>query len=63
MLDPMDPIWGFRNDETKNNFLKTETPKATSHQVFIAHGGNSLVDEQYLFEDVKDARWFWKQGL
>ena len=51
-----------RNDDTKNNFLKTETPKATSHQVFIAHGGNSLVDEQYFFEDAKDARWFWKQG-
>src|SRR5216684_9278647 len=48
-----------RNDDTKNKFLRIETSKATPHQVFLAHGGNSLVDEQYFFEDAKDARWFW----
>lgn len=32
------------------------------HKVLLAHGGNSLVDEQYFFESADDARWFWLGG-
>jgi hypothetical protein len=44
---------------------------ATKHQVFLAHGGvengdgtvsSCLIDEQFYFEDTKDARWFWAEG-
>ena len=34
----------------------------TPHQVLLAQGANVLVDEQYFFEDVDDARWFWVEG-
>jgi hypothetical protein len=36
--------------------------KTTRHQVFLAHGANVLIDEQYFFEDPEDARWFWNEG-
>lgn len=41
------------------------------HQVFLAHSGrtddngityDSLVDEQYYFENPEDARWFYRDG-
>jgi hypothetical protein len=34
----------------------------TAHEVFVARGGNILIDEHYFFEDEADARWFWKEG-
>ena len=37
-----------------------EAPTATPHQVLLAH--QQLIDEQYFFEDPKDARWFWTDG-
>lgn len=36
--------------------------KYTRHQVFLAHRGTLLIDEQYFFEDEAEARWFWKEG-
>lgn len=34
----------------------------TDHQVFLAHGGGILIDEQFYFEDAEDARWFFGGG-
>ena len=34
----------------------------SEHQVFLAHGGPNLIDEQYFFEDPVDAQWFWGDG-
>jgi hypothetical protein len=34
----------------------------TPHQVFYAHGGAYLVDEQFYFEDAEDARWYYDKG-
>jgi len=36
--------------------------KCTRHQVFLAHGSNVLIDEQYFFQAEVDARWFWEVG-
>jgi hypothetical protein len=30
----------------------------TTHQVYLAH----MIDEQYFFADLDDARWFWLEG-
>lgn len=58
---------GARNDRdvryTKYNcgdnmLLERYTP----HQVFLAHGWNVLIEEQYFLEDEANARWFWKEG-
>jgi hypothetical protein len=37
--------------------------RITPHRVFLAHGGNSLTDELFLFDDKEDARWFYKEGF
>jgi hypothetical protein len=51
--------------------MKDAGHPATKHQVFLAHGcvengdgtlSGCLVDEQFYFEDVGDARWFWTEG-
>ena len=42
--------------------IAVESPTATPHQVLLAYGGYILVDEQYFFESVDDARWFWNKG-
>ncbi len=36
--------------------------KGSHDQVFLAHGGPYLIDEQYFFEDPADAQWFWDEG-
>ena len=36
--------------------------KGSRHQVFLAHGGPCLIDQQYFFEDPADAQWFWNEG-
>jgi hypothetical protein len=35
----------------------------TPHRVFLAHGGNSLTNELFLFDDKEDAKWFYKEGF
>ena len=63
-------IWvpaGARNDRN-TSYAKHKCgdlmppERYTRHQVFLAHGGNVLIDEQYFFEDEADARWFWNEG-
>jgi len=51
---------GYRRYKSWEAMLVAESPIATSHQVFLAQ--QHLIDEQYFFEDVKDARWFWSEG-
>jgi hypothetical protein len=52
----------YRKYKTWNEMIAAESPTATRHQVFLAHGGYILIDEQYLFESADDARWFWNMG-
>jgi hypothetical protein len=35
----------------------------TPHRVFLAHGGNSLTNELFLFDDKDDAQWFYTEGF
>ena len=65
-------IWapaGVRNSNISHRKYKAwaemiaiESPAAAPHQVFLAHGGPILVDEQYFFESADDAWWSWKNG-
>jgi len=32
------------------------------YEVFVAHGGNSLIDELFLFDNKEDAQWFYAEG-
>ncbi len=34
----------------------------TKHQVFYAHGGGFLIDDQFFFESADDARWYFAEG-
>ena len=52
----------YRKYKSWGELIEVESPAATPHQVFLAHGGNILVDEQYFFESADDARWFWSKG-
>jgi hypothetical protein len=52
----------YRKYKSCPDMLRAEQPASTAHQVFLAHGGNSLVDDQYFFESADDARWFWFEG-
>lgn len=51
-----------RKYKSWEEMIAVESPAAMPHQVFLAHGGNILIDEQYLFESADDARWFWNEG-
>jgi hypothetical protein len=51
---------GYRKYKSCPKMLKAEQPRATSHQVFLAHASGT--DEQYFFESADDARWFWFEG-
>jgi hypothetical protein len=66
-------IWarvGVRNDrsipyrkyKSWKEMIAVEGRSATRHQIFLAHGGYILIDEQYFFESADDARWFWNNG-
>jgi hypothetical protein len=52
----------YRKYKSWETMIAVESPAATPHQVFLAHGGHILVDEQYFFESADDARWFWNKG-
>jgi hypothetical protein len=62
---------GFRNDpsgrfthrryDSMGEMRRAGHPP-TDHQVFLAHGGIVLVDEQFVFADPEDARWFCEEG-
>jgi hypothetical protein len=52
----------YRKYKSREEMLAVENPAATTHQVFLAHGGHILVDEQYFFESADDACWFWNSG-
>lgn len=52
----------YRKYKSWKEMIAVETPAATPHQVFLAHGGYILVDEQYFFESADDALWFWSEG-
>jgi hypothetical protein len=51
-----------RKYKSWKKMIAVESPAATPHQVFLAHGAYILVDEQYFFESAVDARWFWNKG-
>ena len=53
---------GYRKYKSCPEMLRAERPTATAHQVFLAHGADALIDEQYFFESADDARWFWDSG-
>jgi hypothetical protein len=53
---------GYRKYKSWAEMISAETSSVPRHQVFLAHGANILIDEQYFFEDPEDARWFWKEG-
>jgi hypothetical protein len=63
-------IWapaGVRNSrsipyKSCDEMLAAEKPAVPRHQVFLAHGENILIDEQYFVESADDARWFWDKG-
>ena len=52
----------YRKYKSWETMIAVESLAATPHQVFLAHGGHILVDEQYFFESADDARWFWNKG-
>ena len=52
----------YRKYKSGGELLAVEAPAATPYQVFLAHGGNILIDEQYFFESADDAWWFWNNG-
>ena len=52
----------YRKHKSWKEMIAVESPVATPHQVFFAHGGYILIDEQYFFESADDARWFWERG-
>ena len=53
---------GYRKYKSWSDMLTSEKSDVPKHQVFLAHGANVLIDEQYYFEDPEDARWFWNEG-
>ena len=52
----------YRKYKSWKEMIAVESPAATPHQAFLAHGGNILIDERYFFESADDAWWFWHQG-
>jgi len=53
---------GYRKYKSWSDMLTSEKSNVPKHQVFLAHGANILIDEQYFFEDPEDTRWFWGEG-
>lgn len=53
----------YRKYKSFREMIEAEKPVAMPHQVFLAHGGNCLTDEQYFFETADDAQWFWQSGF
>jgi hypothetical protein len=53
---------GYRKYYSCEAMLTSEKVKVPKHQVFLAHGANFAIEEQYFFEDPQDARWFWEEG-
>jgi hypothetical protein len=51
----------YRKYYSWEEMLISEKQKIPGHQVFLAHGANFAIDEQYFFEDPRDARWFWDE--
>ena len=51
----------YRQYITWEEMIAVESPAATPHQIFLAHG-YVLIDEQYFFESADDAWWFWNNG-
>ena len=52
----------YRKYKSWEEMIAGENSAAMPHSVFLAHGGNILIDEQYFFESADDARWFWTEG-
>jgi hypothetical protein len=52
----------YRKYKSWEEMIAVENPAATTHHVFLAHGGHILVDKQNFFESADDARWFWNKG-
>jgi hypothetical protein len=52
----------YRKFKSWEEMIAVENPAATTDQVFLAHEGHILVDEQYFFESADDVRWFWNNG-
>src|SRR4051794_15803646 len=50
----------YRKYKEWKEMTAVENPAGTPHQVFLAHG--VPIDEQYFFECIDDAWWFWKIG-
>src|ERR1700675_125982 len=50
----------YRNYKPWAEMRAAEPSPVPPHQVFLAH--QHLIDEQYFFEAVDDARWFWDEG-
>ena len=61
----IDSYWhvptGDRTGEKWREFQPGETPDS-QHRVFLAHGANYLIDEQFFFDKAEDARWFFDEG-
>lgn len=52
----------YRKYKSWSDLIASEKAKVPRNQVFLAHGANILIDEQYFFEDPEDAQWFWNEG-
>lgn len=52
---------GYRKYYSDGEMLTSEKSNIPKHQVFLAHGANFAIEEQYFFEDPQDARWFWEE--
>jgi hypothetical protein len=53
---------GYRKYKSWAEMISAETSSVPRHQVFLVHGANVAIEEQYYFEDPDDARWFWAEG-
>jgi hypothetical protein len=57
-----DKNMSYRKYHSDGEMLVSEKQKMPAHQVFLVHGANFAIEEQYFFEDPQDARWFWEEG-